>query len=521
MTPRAARASALPQENPIQRLCLLGLLGLGAALAAPGIARGESHETVIVSHGYNEYDELKYGPDANHLDYVNPDAPKGGEVSIAAIGTFDSMNPYATGIGNWGLLSTIGYEDMMTSTSDEVGSIYCVLCETIEYPESKDWVIFNMRRDVKFSDGVQMTAADVLFAFELLKEQGTPSYAAFVNQAVAKAELLDDYTLKFTFTEGFPRRSLIETMGSLPAFPKHWYEATGARLDESRLEIGPGTGEYVLESLDAGRQIIYARNPDYWGKDHWIKKGTGNYDRIRVEYFGDSSAAFEAFKAGEYTFRRENSSLNWATRYDFPAIENGTIKKERLADGALPGATGFVFNMYRDKFADRNVRRAIGEVFNFEWTNQNLQYGLFFHRKSFWENDRLRATGLPEGDELALLEPFRDQLPEAIFTEEVFVPDSGSNRPRDRRAIRRALALMAEAGFTPGDDGLLRDADGKTLDVEIIEDQQSFDRIILPYVENLKALGVNVTYNRIDPAQYQNRRQNNDYDILFGGYSAG
>ena len=521
MTPRAARAIARPQVSSIHRLFALGLLGLAAALTLPGLARGESHETVIVSHGYNEYDELNYGPDAAHLDYVNPDAPIGGEVSIAAIGTFDSMNPYATGIGNWGTLSTIGYEDVMISTADEVGSIYCLLCETIEYPESKDWVVFNMRRDVKFSDGVPMTAADVLFSFELLKEQGTPSYAAFVNQAVANAELLDDYTLKFTFTEDFPRRSLIETMGSLPAFPKHWYEATGARLDESRLEIGPGTGEYALDSLDAGRQIIYARNPDYWGKDHWLKRGEGNYDRIRVEYFGDSSAAFEAFKAGEYTFRQENSSLNWATRYDFPAVQTGTIKKEKLPDGALPSATGFVFNMYREKFADRNVRRAIGEVFNFEWTNQNLQYGLFFHRKSFWENDRLRATGLPEGDELELLEPFRDQLPEAIFTEEAFVPDSGSNRPRDRAAIRRALALMAEAGFTPAADGLLRDAAGETLDVEIIEDQQSFDRIILPYVENLKALGVNVTYNRIDPAQYQNRRQNNDFDILFGGYSSG
>ncbi|NNE87926.1 MAG: ABC transporter substrate-binding protein [Silicimonas sp.] len=521
MQKRPSRAVAATPEVSWCCRITFGVLSIGAFFIGAGHAWSESHENIIVSHGYNEYDELKYSPGDPHLEYVNPNAPVGGEISLPAIGTFDSMNPYATGIGNWGMFSTIGYEDMMVGTSDEVGSIYCLLCETIEYPESRDWVVFNMRRDVMFSDGEKMTAEDVLFSFELLKEQGTPSYAAFVKQAVAKAELLDEYTLKFTFADGFPRRSLIETMGSLPAFPQHWYEETGARLDESRLEIGPGTGEYVLDSLDAGRQIIYARNPDYWGKDHYLKRGHGNYDRIRVEYFGDSSAAFEAFKAGEYTFRRENSSLNWATRYDFPGVRNGTVIKEELPDGALPGATGFVFNMFRDKFADRNVRRALGEVFNFEWTNENLQYGLFFHRASFWENDRLRATGLPEGDELALLEAYRAQLPEAIFTEEVFVPNSGSSRPRDRAAIRRALALMEQAGYSPGDDGLLRDADGSTLDIEIIEDQQSFDRIILPYVENLKALGVNVVYDRIDPAQYQNRRQSNDYDILFGGYGSG
>ena len=521
MPPTAARAVSRAQTSHAMRTSLIGLFAFVAFLALPGLARGESHEKIIVSHGYNEYDELKYGPDAPHLDYVNPDAPIGGEISIATVGTFDSMNPYATGIGSWGLLSTIGYEDMMVGTANEIGSIYCVLCETIEYPESKDWLQFNIRKDVSFSDGTPMTAADILFAFELLKEQGTPSYAAFVNQVVEKVEMPDDYTLKFTFAEGIPRRSLFETIGSLPAFPKHWYEETGARLDESRLEIGPGTGEYVLDTLDPGRQIIYRRNPDYWGRDHWIMRGRGNYDTIRVEYFGDSSAAFEAFKAGEYSFRRENSSLNWATRYDFPKTADGTIKLERLPDGTLPGASGFVFNMLNEKFADRNVRRAIGEMFNFTWTNQNLQYGLFFHRTSFWENDRLRATGLPEGDELALLEQFRDELPPEIFTEDAFVPDSGSERPLNRRSLRRALALMAEAGFTPGSDGLLRDANGNTLDLEIIEDQQSFDRIILPYVENLKALGVNVTYNRIDPSQFQNRRQNNDFEMRFAGYSSG
>ena len=498
---------------------LVGLAAVWMTSAGPSLAQGD--EKIITAHGYNEYDELKYGPDAQNLDYVNPDAPEGGEISISAIGTFDSMNPYATGIGNWGALSTIGFEDIMQTTDDEIGSYYCVLCETIEYPESRDWVIFNLRDDVTFSDGTPMTAEDIKFTLDLLLEQGTPSYRAGVGEMIDTVEVLDPHRIKFTFAADYPRKGLITQFGSLSPFSKKWYEETGARLDESRLEISPGTGEYMLDSLDAGRQIIYKRNPDYWGRDHWFMKGRGNYDSIRVEYFGDTSAAFEAFKAGVYTFRAENSSLNWATLYDFPAVQKGWVKKEELPDGNLPNASGFVFNMRGDKFADRNVRLALGRMFNFTWTNDNLQYGLFQQRESFWENERLKATGLPEGDELAILEEFRDQLPPEIFTEPAVLPHESGDRPLDRRNLRAALGLMAEAGYAPGADGLLRDADGKTLDVELLEDTQSFDRILLPYVENLKALGVNITYNRVDPAQYQTRRQANDFDMRFDGYSVG
>ena len=494
---------------------------LGATLLMPGAVAAESHETIIISHGYNEYNELKYSPDDPHLDYVNPEAPEGGEFSFARIGTFDSMNPYATGIGTPGIFSSAIFEDMMISTVDEVGSSYCLLCTTLEYPESQDWVIFNIRDDVTFSDGTPMTGADILFSFELLRDQGTPSYAQFVEQTVEKAELLDPYRLKFTFKEGVPRRSLITTMGSLSAFPKHWFEETGARLDESRLETGPGTAEYMIDSVDVGRQIILKRNPEYWGKDHYLRVGQGNYDTIRAEYFGDTIAAFEGFKAGEVTFRRENSSLNWATAYDFPALDNGWVVKSSLPIGTLPAARGFVFNMKNPKLQDRNLRRAIGLMFNFTWTNENLQYGLFSQRDAFWENDMLKATGLPEGRELELLEPFRAQLPEEIFTEAAILPHESGERPLDRRNLRQALALMEEAGFTPGDDGLLRDASGNTLDIEFIEDTQSMDRIILPYIENLKSLGVNITYNRIDPAQYQDRTQNKDFEMRDAFYRSG
>ncbi len=521
---RPSRTAVLAQDIASRvrlRWIGLGLTGVAALLASVSAARAESHEEIIVSYGFNEYDELKYTPDVPHLDYVNPDAPLGGGISISAIGTFDSMNPYATGKGSWGALSTLAYEDVMVTTDDEVGSYYCLLCETIEYPESQDWVIFNLRQDVTFSDGTPMTAEDILFTHELLIEQGTPSYASYISQVVASAEVLDPYQLKFTFADDVPRKGLITQMGSLPVWSKKWYEDTGARLDESRLEISPGTGEYMLDSLDVGRQINFKRNPDYWGADHWIMRGRGNYDSIRVEYFGDSAAAFEAFKAGIYTFRQENSSLQWATAYDFPGIESGAIKQETLPDGTLPGASGFVFNMRRDKFEDRNLRLALGRVYNFTWTNESLQYGLFQQRESFWENDRLKAAGLPEGRELEILEEFRDKLPEAIFSEAAFVPHESGSRPLDRRNLRAALGLMAEAGYTPGSDGLLRDANGNTLDIEFIEDTQSFDRILLPYIENLKSLGVSATYNRIDPSQYQNRRQSNDFDMRVAGYGSG
>ncbi|MGR3515197.1 MAG: extracellular solute-binding protein [Paracoccaceae bacterium] len=521
MPTRAACVSDRISSAYLRKIGAVGLIGVAAALALPSIAKSESHENIIISHGYNEYDELKYSPDDPHLDYANPDAPTGGEFSIAWIGTFDSLNPFATGIGTPGLLSSSMYEDMMVQSADEVGSYYCLLCTTLEYPESQDWVIFNLRDDVVFSDGTPMNGEHILFAFELLREQGTPSYAAFVNANVESAELLDPYKIKFTFKEGVPRRSLITTMGSLSAWPKHWYEETGARLDESRLEIGPGTAEYVLDSFDVGRQIIYKRNPDYWGKDHYMRVGHGNYDSIRIEYFGDTVAAFEGFKAGEVTFRQENSSLNWATAYDFPALDKGWVVKSTLPSGNLPSARGFIFNMKNPKLADRNLRLAIGRMFNFTWTNQNLQYGLFQQREAFWESDLLKAKGLPEGRELELLEPFRDQLPEEIFTEPAFVPHESGERPLDRRNLRAALALMQEAGYTPGDDGMLRDANGNVLSIEFIEDTQSMDRIVLPYMENLKTLGVDISYNRIDPAQYQDRTQNKDFEMRDAAYAVG
>ena len=516
-----AAVMAKTAQDSRWRVILAGCTFLVGVTFLASMAFAQTDENVTETHAYNEYGEIKYPADFAHLDYVNPDAPKGGEISISASGTFDSMNPFATLEGTPGALSSAIWERMMTDTSDEVGTSYCLLCTTIEYPEDQSWVIFNLRDDVTFSDGSPMTAEDVIYTHELLRTQSTPSFRQGIVSLVSEYEALDEYTVKFTFAEDAPVTGRIGQMGAALVMQKKWFEETGARLDESSLEVSPGTGQYVPAEIDVGRQIIYERNPDYWGNDVPINIGRGNFDRIRIEYFADTAAAFEAFKAGEFTFRRENSSINWATSYDFPAIEKGWVVREELDDGTLPAATGFVFNLRNPKFEDRRVRQAIGLVYNFTWTNDNLQYGLFQQRESFWENDRLKAVGLPEGRELEILEEYRDQLPEEIFTEPAVLPHTSGDRPLDRGNLRQALALMEEAGWTTGDDGLLRNADGETMDVEFLETRQSFDRIINPYIENLKRLGVNVRYNRVDPNEYQARTQANDFEMTFGFYSNG
>lgn len=518
-TARPARSLALSRSAPLWRTWVAGSLMMGAAVLAAGALRAQE-AGVTVSHGYNYFGELKYGPDFAHLDYVNPDAPKGGEISISAQGSFDSMNPYSRE-GLAGALSTSGYESLMTGTADEVSSSYCLVCVTLEWPEDLSYVTFRMRPEATFSDGTPVTAHDVAFSHNLLMEQGLPSYSAAVAEIISGVEVIDDHTVRFNFVEGSPVRDRIGTAGGVPIWSKAWYESTGARLDESRMEISPGSGSYVLDSIDPGRQIIYRRNPDYWGKDLPINRGRANFDTIRVEYFADATAAFEAFKAGEFTFRQENSSLVWATQYEFPALSDGHVIKAELPNGNLPYAGGFVFNLQRPQFQDPLVRQAIALMFNFSWTNETLQYGLFSQRESFWQGSDLAAQGVPEGRELELLQSVADLIDPAILTEPVVTPHtSEADQPLDRQNLRAALALLEQAGWVSGDDGLLR-KDGQTLKLEFLSYAQTFDRVLQPFVDNLLRLGVDASYNRIDPASYENRVRDFDFDMVYAGYSNG
>ena len=488
-----------------------GAMICGLALATA--ARAE--ETVITSHGISTFGDLKLPADFTHLPYVNPDAPKGGELSESWVGGFDSMNPFSVK-GRAAIGSTMMLESILTGTADEIGASYCLLCTTLEYPEDRSWVIFNLRDDIAFSDGTPLTAEDVLFSFETFRTKGLNDFRVVFNQYVAGAEVLDPHRIRFTFVEGVPTRDLPETVGGLPVFSKAHYQANGFDLAESTLKPWLGTGPYVADRIEPGRSVIYRRNPDYWGQDLPINRGQNNFDVIRYEYFSDPNAAFQAFKAGIYTFRSENSSKQWATGYDFPRMKDGTIVKAELPSGAKASGQGYVFNLRRALWQDPGVRQAIALMFNYEWSNQTLFYGLYSRITAVWENTEMAAAGTPTPEELAILQPLVDEglLPASILTDEAVVPPvSSPDRQLDRRNLRAASALLDEAGWTVGEDGKRRNARGEVLKLEILNDDAAFERVNSPFIENLVALGLDARLVNVDGAEFENRIRNPAYDF--------
>jgi microcin C transport system substrate-binding protein len=509
MTKSRVKAKAV-DTSKLRNFVVGSAIGLAVIFGAMSL---RADEAITKTHGFNFFGELKYPADYKHLDYVNPDAPKGGEISIWTMGTFDSFNPY-TRKGRAGALASAPFESLLEGTSDEVGTSYGLLAETLEYPEDQSWVIFNMRPEARFSDGTPVTADDVAFTYELFLNEGLASYRAILGQIVTGVEILGPHRVKYSFADDASRRDAIPIVGGLPVKSKAWFEKTGAKLDESRMEPAIGSGPYVLDSYDINKRITYKRNPDYWGNDLPFNKGRGNFDTIRVEYFADSNAAFEGFKSGAYTFRQENSSKSWATAYDFPALDEGHVIKTLLPDGGMATGQSYVMNLRRDKFDDIRVRQAVGLLFNFEWSNESLFYGQYARINSFWENSELAAAGMPSDAELALLEPIADLLPAGVIDGEAVMAPVSGNRTLDRKNLRNASALLDEAGWTVGDDGLRRNAAGETLTIEIIEDSPTFDRVHLPFIDNLKAAGIDAIYSRIDPAQMTDRSRNYDFDMM-------
>ncbi|WP_435530969.1 extracellular solute-binding protein [Pseudotabrizicola algicola] len=495
---------------------------LGAALMAGGPALAQ--ETVITSHGISTFGELQLPADFLHLPYVNPDAPKGGEISIWAFGGFDSMNPYSVK-GRAAGLSSAPYESILVGTADEIGAAYCLLCTTLEYPEDRSWVIFNLRPEVTFADGSPLTAEDVLFSYETFLAKGLTDFRTVLATQVESVEVLDPHRIKFSFKEGFPFRDLPADMGGLPVISKAHYEANNLDLEESSMTPMLGSGPYMPGRVDVGKSVTWVRNPDYWGKDLPMNKGRANFDSIRIEYYADYDAAFEGFKAGNYTFRNEASSIKWATGFDFPEVANGHIIKTELPNGAKASGQAFLFNMRREKFQDPRVREAIGLMFNFEWSNATLFYDLYARVHSVWENSWLEATGTPGPGELALLQPLVDEglLPASILTDEAVMAPASGDRQLDRNNLRRASALLDEAGWTVGSDGMRRNAAGQVLSVEMLNDSPTFDRVMNPYVENLKALGIDARMTRVDNAQMESRTRppSYDFDMITGNARSG
>ncbi|TGD67648.1 ABC transporter substrate-binding protein [Tabrizicola sp. WMC-M-20] len=490
--------------------------GTFAALAGAVFAAAPlwAQDTVITAHGISTFGELQLPADFTHLPYVNPDAPKGGEISVWAFGGFDSMNPYSIK-GRAAGLSSAPYEAILTGTADEIGASYCLLCTTLEYPEDRSWVIFNLRPEVTFSDGTPLTAEDVMFTYQTFLAKGLTDFRTVLATQVESVEVLGPHRIKFTFKADVPHRDLPASMGGLPVISKAHYEANTLDLEESTMTPMLGSGPYVPGRIDVGKSVTWVRNPDYWGADLPLNQGRGNFDTIRIEYYSDYDAAFEGFKAGNYTFRNEASSIKWATGFDFPEVANGQIVKAELADGSKAPGQAFLFNLRREKFQDPRVREAIGLMFNYEWSNATLFYGIYARIDSIWENTWLEATGTPTPAEATILQPLVDEglLPATILTDEAVMAPTSGERQLDRTNLRRASALLDEAGWTVGSDGRRRNAAGQVLSVEMLNDSPSFDRIMNPYIENLKALGIDARLTRVDNAQMEARTRPPSYDF--------
>jgi microcin C transport system substrate-binding protein len=491
-------------------LFLASLLFFGAGLAATFV---NADEKIIKSHGISTFGELKYGPDFKHFDYVNPNAPKGGEFSTWGFGTFDSLTPFILK-GQAATLSSIFFESLMTGSSDEPDSMYALLAQSIEYPENRQWAIFNLNPDARFSDGTPVTAEDVVFSFNILMEKGRPSFQ-ITYQDFETVEVLDPLRVKFTFKDGANTRGLPMAAAGLPVFSKVYYADRDFAV--STLDPPLGSGEYVLNKADPGKTVSYKRNPDYWGKSLPVSIGRSNFDILTVEYYADYTAAFEGFKGGTYNFREEFLSKLWATSYDFPALQKGFVVAKTLPDGNPSGTQGFWFNMRREKLQDIRVREALGMMFNFEWSNKTLFYDLYTRTDSFWENSNLEARGMPTPQELALLEPLRDNLPATVFNEPAYVPAVSKPTQLDRQAVRAAGKLLDDAGWTVV-NGKRQNAKGEVLTIHFLNDSPSFERIMNPYIENLKRLGVDAQLQNVDAAQATERQKSYDYDVVVQRY---
>jgi len=486
---------------------ILIALGFGATLT-------HAEDKVIKSHGISTFGKLKYPSDFKHWDYVNPNAPQGGTISFlgtGASGTYDSLNPFilkgepAQGLG-------LMYSSLLTGSSDEPDSAYGYIAETLEYPKDRQWVIFNMRPEATFSDGHPITAEDVVFSYEILMAKGHPVYK-IIYKDIERVEVLDTNRVKFTFKEGVNTRDLPASAGGISILAKHYYEDRD--FGESTIDVPVTSGGYTAIKIKPGRSIKYCKIEDYWAKDLPHNRGSGNFDCYLYEYFTDRTVALEAFKAGEFLFHEEFSSKNWANSYEFPAIEKGFVIKESIPDARPSGTQGFWINMRKGKFSDPRVRQAIGMMFNFEWSNKTLFFDLYERTDSFWENSDMQAEGVPKGAELALLEEYRNQLPVAVFDEPAFTPAKSRPRQADRNAIRAAGDLLDEAGWVVK-NGKRTNGKGEILALTVVDDSASFERVINPYVENLKRLGVEATFELIDSAQMQQRQEDFDYDLMPG-----
>ncbi len=485
-------------------LALAVCLGLSQLTAAAERA-GPAH--AIAMHG-----TPKYQPGFRHFDYVNPAAPKGGTLRVAVQGTFDSFNPFIpkgnAGAGN-------PYESLLASSADEPFTQYGLIAESIEVPRDRSWAVFTLRPQARWHDGKPISVDDVIWSLETLKTKGQPFFR-FYYGGVASAEQIGPRQVKFTFSDR-GNRELPLIVGQLPILPKHYWESRD--FEKTTLEPPLGSGPYRVTDFEPGRYVVTERVTDYWGAKLPVNVGQNNFDRIRYDYYRDDTVIRQALKAGEIDFRLENQAKAWALDYDVPAVQRGWLIKEEIRHFSPTGMQAFVYNTRRELFSDRTVREALAYAFDFEWTNRNLFFGQYARTESYFSNSELAAAGLPEGRELNVLDRYRERVPIELFHRPYKAPSTdGSGWPRENLA--RAFALLEEAGWVVRDMKLVNEDTGAGFSFEILLVSPAFERIVLPFVRNLKRLGIDARVRLVDQSQYINRIRSFDFDMIVSGWGA-
>ncbi|MET4806970.1 extracellular solute-binding protein [Limibacillus sp. MBR-115] len=501
--------------SPTRRF-LFPVLAIAAALLWPSsdvtAQQSESGPAVHKSNAIAMHGEPKYGPDFKHFDYVNPEAPKGGSLRLADVGAFDSFNNFiikgeaAAGIGRI-------YDSLMESSADEAFTEYCLLCESVEWPDDRSWVAFTLRDDAYWHDGKPITVEDVIFSLDLLRTQGHPFYR-FYYGSVASTEITGPRTVRFTFSET-GNRELPLIIGQLSILPKHYWETRD--FSTTTLEPPLGSGPYKVESFEPGRFVTYKRVENYWARDLPVQKGRNNWDEIRYDYYRDDTIVREALKGGDIDLRVENQAKAWAVDYDVQAVRDGKVILAEIPNERPTGMQSFAMNTRRAPFDNRLVRRALAFAFDFEWTNRNLFFSQYTRTESYFSNSELASRGLPTGAELEILESYRDSLPPEVFTETYSVPSTdGSGWPRDN--LRQAFALLEEAGWVVRDMKMVNAETGKQMGFEILLSSPAFERIVLPYIRNLRRLGIDARVRLVDSSQYVNRIRSFEFDMIVGSW---
>lgn len=480
-------------------------------LFAPGVKAQESAEVEARAHGSSPdfglamHGNAKYGPNDTHLDYANPNAPQGGTLKMAAIGTFDTINPYSIK-GRAALGLDLVYDRLMARVWDEPFTMYPLIADHFEVPEDRSSITIHVNPNAKFQDGTPITADDVLFSFETLKNEGRPNMRA-VYRLVDKVEKLDEATVKFTLGENRNRETVM-IIAMMPVLSKAYWD--GKTFDTTTLDKPVLSGPYKIAEIDPGRRIVYERNKDYWANNLLTSVGHYNFDKVIYEYYRDDTVAFEAFKAGDLSLRRELDAGQWASAYDFPAAKNGKIKMDAVPHGRPERTRAFIFNTRRAPFDDVRVRKALGLIFDFEWANQNMYGGQYKRITSYFPNSALAATGQPSAEELALLEPYKDKIPAEVFGPVIQPANNGNSK--DRRANQlEADRLLKDAGWVVKDG--VRTKDGKAFTFEILLDAPEEEKLALHFKRSLERLGIRANVRVMDAAAYRGRLNEYDFDM--------